>query len=179
MSLRDENDRKMLAGLPPETLVDLLALHIRNVWRVDGFYYLGIEERSGTEAATEIDAACWRVMGRIEARALREILGDDGTTPEGFIRLLRHTSWALDLWAKEDETTGDTAVLRVTDCGTQNTRLRKGLEIFPCRKVRYGYLEAFAREIDPGIEMTCRVCPPGERPEGVWCEWEFRFPVRG
>ncbi|MGD2201641.1 MAG: DUF6125 family protein [Candidatus Bathyarchaeota archaeon] len=175
MSLRDEGDRRMLSEVPVGGLIDLMSLHIRNVWRVDGLYYLGIEERFGTDAATEIDAACWKVMGKIEARALREILGVEEVTPSSFIRLLRHTSWALDIWGKEWEIYGDSVVFRVIDCGTQNTRVKKGLDIFPCRKVRYGYLEAFAKELAPDINMTCRVCPPGKRPEGVWCEWEFRF----
>jgi hypothetical protein len=175
MSLKDEEDRRMLSKMPVEGLLDLMALHIRNVWRVDGLYFLSIEDRFGTEAATEIDADCWRVMGKIEARALREIMGIEEVTPSSLIHLLRHTSWALDLWGKESEIEEDKAVFRVTDCGTQKTRIKKGLEIFPCRKVRYGYLEAFAKELDVAIEMVCRVCPPGERPEGIWCEWEFSF----
>ncbi len=178
MSLRDERDREMIRETPPEELLELMALHVRNIWRVDGLYFLGIEERFGTEAATEIDSACWRAMGRTEARKLREILGVEEIDPESFLRLLRHTSWALDLWGREWETSDGSLVFRVTDCGTQSTRTRKGLGIFPCRGVREGYLDAFARELDPGIELTCRACPPGERPESAWCEWEFTFPGR-
>ena len=175
MVFHEESDRKMLEEMPRDRLLDLFALHIRNVWRVDGLYFLGIEERFGTEAATEIDAACWRVMGKIEARALRKILGVDQVNPESFIHMLRSTNWALDVIGKEDEVSEDSVIFRVTDCGTQNTRLRKELSVFPCKKVRYGYLEAFAKELDPGIEMNCRFCPPDERPPGVWCEWEFKF----
>jgi hypothetical protein len=175
MVLHEESDRKMLEEMPRDRLLDLFALHIRNIWRVDGLYFLGIEERFGTEAATEIDAACWKVMGKIEARALKKILGVEKINPESFIHILRSTSWALDIIGKEDEVSEGSVVFRVTDCGTQNTRLRKELSVFPCKKVRYGYLEAFAKELDPEIEMTCRVCPPDERPPGVWCEWEFKF----
>ncbi len=175
MVFHEESDLKMLKEISRDRLLDLFALHIRNIWRVDGLYFLGIEERFGTEAATEIDATCWKVMGKIEARALRKILGVEKINPESFIHLLRSTSWALDVIGKEDEVSEDRVVFRVTDCGTQNTRRRKELSVFPCKKVRYGYLEAFAKELDPGIEMTCRVCPPDERPPGVWCEWEFKF----
>jgi len=117
-------------------------------------------------------------MGGSEARKLREIMGVEEIDPESLLRLIRYTSWALDLRGKEWETSDDSLIFRVTDCGTQNTRIRKGLSVFPCRVVREGYLEAFARELDPEIELTCNACPPGERPEGAWCEWEFKFPGR-
>ncbi|UCH57583.1 MAG: hypothetical protein JSV18_01280 [Candidatus Bathyarchaeota archaeon] len=175
MVFHEDRDREMLAEMPKERLLALFALHIRNIWRVDGLYFLGIEKRFGTEAATEIDAACWRVMGKLEARLLRDVLGVGGVDPASFIHLLRNTSWALDVLGKENEVIGDSAIFRVVDCGTQNTRIRKDLGVFPCKQVRHGYLEAFARELDPNIEMTCRVCPPDERPPDVWCEWEFRF----
>jgi len=173
--LEDERDREMLREMPEGQLMDLFALHVRNVWRVDGLYFLGIEGEYGTEPATKIDADCWGVMGKIEARQLKRILGVEEVEPQSFLHLLRNTSWALDVIGKEYDATEDRVTFRVTQCGTQLTRLRKGLPVFPCRRVRHGYLEAFARELDSGIEMVCRACPPGERPEGTWCEWEFRF----
>ena len=175
MSLQDEKDRKLLSQMQTDKLLDLFALHVRNIWRVDGLYFLGVEERFGTDIATEIDANCWNVMGKIEARSLRKILKVEKITPTTFLKILKHTSWALDLWGKEGEISEDKVVLRVTDCGTQNARISKDLDIFPCRKVRYGYLEAFAGELSPEIQMNCKVCPPGERSEGIWCEWEFNF----
>ena len=178
MSLKDEKDREMIRETPPEALLELIAIHVRNIWRVDGLYFLGIEERFGTEAATEIDSACWKAMGVSEARKLREIIGVEEVDPESLLRLIRYTSWSLDLWGKEWETSDGSLIFRVTDCGTQSTRIRKGLGVFPCRVVREGYMEAFTRELDPEIEMTCRACPPGERPEGAWCEWEFKVPGR-
>ncbi len=50
-------------------------MQLRNLWAVDGLYFLGIEELYGTEVATEIDANVWEVMGKIEARKLKEFLG--------------------------------------------------------------------------------------------------------
>jgi hypothetical protein len=66
--------------MPKKKLLDLFFLHVRNLWRVDGLYFLGIEEKFGTEAATEIDINCWKFMGKLEARdlkALLEIKGND------------------------------------------------------------------------------------------------------
>jgi hypothetical protein len=178
MSLDDTKDRGKLEKMSKNMLIDLFALHIRNIWRVDGLYFLGIEERFGTEAATEIDENCWRTMGKIEARNLREILGVEEIDPISFIYLLRNTSWALNILEKEDEVSGNSATFRVVECGTQETRIRKGLGVFPCKRVRLGYLEAFARELDPDIETICRYCPLDARPPGGWCEWEFRFDIK-
>jgi len=157
-----------------ERLLDLFFLHIRNLWRVDGLYFLGIEERFGTEAATEIDAKCWKTMAKIEAKSLKELfkvkeVADLAT----LMRLLRNTSWALDQANKEVEVTAEKAVFKVTKCRTQETRIGKGLDVFPCKTVRFGYLKNFAEELNPKIKTICRVCPPDKRQPNAWCEWEF------
>jgi len=170
-----EQDRKMLGAMPKERLLDLFFLHIKNLWRVDGLYFLGIEEKFGTDAATEIDADCWRLMGKLEARDLRNVFGFKEVGVASLLELLRSTSWALDQASKEVEVAGNRGVFRVVSCRTQETRIRKGLGVFPCKKVRFGYLKSFAEELNPEIEVVCRFCPPGERPDGVWCEWEFRL----
>ena len=64
---------------------------------------------------------------------------------------------------------------RVVSCRVQEARLRKGLEIFPCKRVRFGYLRNFAKELNPNFEVECTVCPPDENPPDYWCEWEFRL----
>ncbi len=176
MKLTRDEDRRMLEKLSKKRVLDLLFLHIRNLWRVDGLYFLGIEDKFGTEAATEIDARCWETMGRMEARHLRDILKIKKIDPKSLIYAVKNTSWALDIPEKETEITERKAIFRVTKCGTQLTRIKKGLEIFPCKKVRFGYLRSFAQELNPKIETICEVCPPDKRPQNLWCEWEFRFP---
>ena len=66
-------DREILAKMPMEKLLDFFFLQIRNLWRVDGLYFLGIEKRFGTEAATEIDAGVWEAMAQIEAKSLQRM----------------------------------------------------------------------------------------------------------
>lgn len=174
-----EQDRRMLEDMPKKRMLDLFTLHVRNIWRVDGLYFLGIEEKFGTGSATEIDSDCWRVMGKIEARGLRKILDVERVDPDSLIYLLRNTSWALDIPEKDYEVSENRATMRVTRCGTQETRISKDLGIFPCKRVRYGYLESFANELDVGISVECKICPPDERPPDVWCEWEFTFGETG
>ena len=166
-------DKALLDEMPREKERELFFLQMRNLWAVDGLYFLGIEERFGTDAATDIDAKTWEVMGKLEARGLKAFLNITGSDIESMMRALRHTSWSLDLEHKEIEVGKDRGVFRNTNCRVQNTRLKKGLSEFPCKKVRWGYLKAFAKEFNPDIEVMCRVCPPDKHADNLWCEWEF------
>ena len=171
--MSQKSDRPMLSKLPRKKLLDLFYFQIHNIWRVDGLYFLGIEKEFGTGAAAKIDEECWKTMGVLEARQLKEMLGLKRWSAPEIMKALRLTSWALDQRDKETEVHKDRVVLRVVSCGTQLTRLRKGLEEFPCKPVRENYLRAFARELNPSVAVTCKVCPPDPHPEGTWCEWEF------
>ncbi|NIO36432.1 hypothetical protein GTO27_01880 [Candidatus Bathyarchaeota archaeon] len=173
MSWPTEEDLKMLSDMPKNKLLELFFLHIKNLWRVDGLYFLGIEGKFGTEAATKIDANCWKVMGKIESRELKEKLGIENNTVAALIRALRNTSWALYQTEKEFEASATKGVLRVTRCRTQERRVSRGLGEFPCKEVRFGYLQGFTREFNPNMKVLCRTCPPGSHPENLWCEWMF------
>jgi hypothetical protein len=167
-------DRNMLAKMPTEKLIDLFFLQIRNLWRIDGLYFLGIEKRFGTEAATEIDAGVWEIMAQIEAKSLQKTL-QVGENPDirVIVDLLRKSSWALDQPFKTIMVSDNRAVLGVDRCRTQETRLSKGLSEFPCKKVRFGYLKNFAKTLNPKAEVNCLVCPPDKHPKESWCKWEF------
>lgn len=166
-------DRVFLSRLPKKKLLDLMYFQIRNIWRVDGLYFLGIEKEFGTQAASKIDEECWRIMGTLEARQLKDILEVKEWSVPWIIRALRLTSWAMDQQHKKVVAQKDRALFRVVSCGTQLTRLKKGLTEFPCRPVREGYLKAFVKELNPNVEVTCKVCPPGPHSNETWCEWEF------
>jgi hypothetical protein len=173
----EKKDAEFLREMSKKKLIDLLLLHIRNLWRVDGLYFTGIEEKFGTEAATEIDANCWKIIGKLEARELSERLHvkKEHMDVPSVLWVLRNTSWALYQVGKEAELLEDgTGIFRVNKCRTQESRIQKGLGEFPCKKVRYGYLKSFVEELSPDIEVNCRVCPPDAHPEQTWCEWEFK-----
>jgi len=163
----------MLGSMTKDKLLELLFLHIKNLWRVDGLYFLGIEKNSGTEIAAQIDANCWRIMGKLEARELKATLKTRKEDVAALIRTLRNTSWALYQTEKESEASSSRGLFRVTRCRTQETRIDKGLGEFPCRKVRFSYLQSFAEEFNPNIKVVCKKCPPCKHNDKVWCEWEF------
>jgi hypothetical protein len=167
-------DREMLAKMPMERLLDFFFLQIRNLWRVDGLYFLGMEEKFGTEAATEIDAGVWEIMAKIEAKSLQKMFQiDENPDITTIIELLRKSSWALDQPFKTIEVSNNRAILTIDKCRTQETRLKKGLGEFPCKKVRFGYLKNFAKTLNPKVRVNCLVCPPDKHPKDLWCKWEF------
>jgi len=167
-------DREMLAKMSMERLLDFFFLQIRNLWRVDGLYFLGIEEKFGTDAATEIDAGVWEIMAKIEAKSLKKMfqVGENPNIPT-IIELLQKSSWALDQPFKTVEVSDKRATLSIEKCRTQEARLKKGLNEFPCKKVRFGYLKNFAKTLNPKVEVNCLVCPPDKHPKALWCKWEF------
>jgi len=170
-------DREILAKMPMEKLLDFFFLQIRNLWRVDGLYFLGIEKRFGTEAATEIDAGVWEAMAQIEAKSLQRMF-NVGENPDilTIVKLLRKSSWALDQPFKTIEVSDKRATLSIDRCRTQEARLNKGLGEFPCKQVRFGYLKNFAKTLNPKVELNCIVCPPDKHPKELWCKWEFTLP---
>ena len=169
-----EKDHALVSSLSKEKLVDLLFMHIRNVFRVDGLYFLGIEKKFGTDVATGIDKSCWKKMAAIEAREIGRFLGRSLFPIPDIMEALQLTSWSLDQGHKEVEVNQAKAVFRVVSCDTQLTRRRKGLPEFPCKQVRFEYLKAFVQELNPQVDVLCHVCPPDRHSEEIWCEWEFR-----
>ncbi len=170
-----EADRKLLMEMEKERLIDLFFVQMRNLWTVDGLYFIGIEEKLGTEGATEVDRKVWEVMGKIEARRLKENLGLKGDDIPSMMDALKETSWSLDLEDKEIIVEKDRGFFRNTNCRVQKTRIKKGLGEFSCKMVRWGYLKDFAAEFNPNIEVECNVCPPDEHQEDLWCEWVFKL----
>lgn len=172
--LGSREDRELLAKMSMEKLLDFFFLQIRNLWRVDGLYFLGIEKRFSTDAATEIDAGVWEAMAAIEAKSLQKMF-NVGENPDvkTIMELLCRSSWALDQPFKSVEVSAKRAILSIDRCRTQETRLNKGLSEFPCKKVRFGYLKNFAKTLNPKVEVNCLVCPPDKHPKDLWCKWEF------
>jgi hypothetical protein len=139
---------------------------------VDGLYFLGIEKEFGTQAASKIDEECWKTMGTLEARQLKEILHPKEWSIPRIMEALELTSWALDQRDKKVQVQNDQAFFRVVTCNTQLARIRKGLTEFPCKPIREGYLKSFVEELNPSVTVTCNICPPDAHSENAWCEWK-------
>jgi hypothetical protein len=169
-----EDDIELLDGMSRSELYEFFFMHIKNIWRVDGLYFLGIERRHGTTEATDVDAECWAYMGKAEARELKQFLKMENPGPQEILETLRHTAWSFCHGLKHYRVNPDqSATFIVEKCRTQLIRLEKGLEPHPCRRVREGYLKAFVKELNPAVEVIATCCPPDRDREDIWCQWEF------
>ncbi|MFA5558453.1 MAG: DUF6125 family protein, partial [Methanofastidiosum sp.] len=157
MNISRNEDLKMLSSLDEWELIDLLFFNIKNLWRVDGLYFLGIEERFGVQAATDIDVKCWDYLAENESKYLKQMFSLESNL-EGLAKALRFTSWALDHPSKEIEIKDGTLIFRITDCHTQKTRKEKGLPQFSCKNVRFNYLKIFVDNFSPNIDVCCNLC---------------------
>lgn len=168
-----ELDRRIIESIPKEKLADFIFMHLRDMWAVDGLYFVGIEEKFGTKEATKIDAFVWQVMGKLEARKIKKLFDIKGSDISSMMKALQYSGWALDLEDKEIIIKDDKAILRNVKCRVQNKRIEKGLKEFGCKPVRGGFLRSFAMEFNKNITVNCNVCPPDDHPDDLWCEWEF------
>ena len=173
MLISRENEKKLIKKIPNDKLADFVFMHLRNMWTVDGLYYLFIEEKFGTKEATEIDRKIWEIMGKIEARKIKELLNIKGKDIPSVMKALSYSGWSLDLEDKEIEIKENKGIIRNIKCRVQNTRLSKGLSEFGCKPVRWGFLKEFAKEFNPKIKVGCNICPPDEHKDDLWCEWIF------
>ena len=170
-----EFDKKLIESIPKDRIADFIFMHLRDMWAVDGLYFLNIEDKYGTEIATEIDCKTWEVMGKIEARKLKNFFNIQGNDIKSLIKALRFSSWALDLENKVIIENKDKAIIKNVKCRVQNTRIKNNLNEFGCKPVRFGFLKAFAKEFNPKIKVNCNICPPDKHPKELWCEWEFHL----
>ena len=169
---RDE-DKKIIKDIPIDKIPDFIFMHLRNMWSVDGLYFLEIEKKYGTEIATDIDKNVWEIMGKIEARRIKNLFDFKNNDLNCLLKCLKLSGWTLDLEDKEFIVHKDKIIIQNSKCRIQNTRIKKGLSEFPCKKVRFGFLKSFAEEINPKIQVNCIVCPPDKHNNDLWCKWEF------
>ncbi len=170
-------DRELFEAMDRDQLQEYIFMQIKNIWRVDGMYFLGIEKRHDIQEATDVDAECWRYMGKVEAKELKKFLGIAEPDPAQVLYLLRHSSWAVSHDLKAFEVRDDgTAMFEVHTCRTQQIRLSKNLDVHPCRQVREGYLQAFTTECNPKVALETVCCPPDRcEDEKIWCRWVFKW----
>lgn len=82
--------------------------------RVDGLWFLKVEEKFGFDAALALDVAVWQVLPKLQARALKRLLGlGDGRDA---LRTALQEKLALDGFACTLTDTADGLCLTVQAC---------------------------------------------------------------
>jgi len=128
------------------------------------------------DVALEIDEEVWQKFCPIHIRRVLETFPIKVDDPvRAVIDLLKVDPVQLIYKLEVAEVTDNKAVFRVTDCPPQKARIRDGRGEFSCKKVGTIMFQAYAEAIDPGIRLTCLVCPPDAHPSRYWCEWQFEI----
>jgi len=163
------------AGMDVEGLQKALEDASRLWLAHDGLWFLEFEKRHGMEEAIEADKAAWAVFTKLEARRIMARLGiEKGSGIAGLAEALCHRLYSnVNRQRVEVSADGARARLTMESCWVQETRIKKGLDHFPCKEVGLVEYGDFAMEIDPRIKLECRFCPPDETTEGAFCRWEF------
>lgn len=165
----------MFEALSKEKLFSLLKAYARIFQILDGFWFLGVEDKFGVHVATEIDGIAWENMAVREAKILKDALGLKGNNIETLIETLRHTPFMLTVKFKFERESENDVILRVVECKPQMARVRSGKPIFPCKPVGFNYFKKFAETINPKIRVECLGCPPDQPPKEYWCAWRFKL----
>ena len=158
MLISRENEKKLIKKIPDDKLADFIFMHLRNMWTVDGLYYLFIEEKFGIKEATEIDRKVWEIMGKIEARKIKELLNIKRKDITSVMKALSYSGWSMDLEDKEIEIKENKGIIKNIKCRVQNTRISKGLSEFGCKPVRLSFLKAFVKVVATVLVRLSSLC---------------------
>ncbi len=163
-----------LDSLDREDLLRYVQLLSKNVLTLDGYWFLGVEDRYGLDKAVELDTEAWARYGVSEARRIKSFLGIREGGPAELEKALQLICFA-PAQSVQVEAEGRSVAMTVRSCRPQLARLKSGRGEFPCKPVGVAHLSAFAKEINPRFRMTCINCPPDRHSADVWCRWEFRL----
>ena len=159
--------------IPSEKLVELFS---RSAYTLDGLWFTLLEKRYGFDVALDIDVEVWQRFSLIHARRLLETFAFKGDNPlQTVVRMLQVDPLMHIYKLQIVALTGSKAVFRCTDCPPQKARIRDGRGEFPCQQAGMAIFASYAKVVDPGIKVSCLVCPPDAHPPQYWCEWQFEI----
>ncbi len=170
----------LLQSLDKDELVRIILDDAKNWLAHDGLWFQAVEAEHGMEAAIVADRTAWERFTVIEAKRIMERLAiEPGGGIPALLECLKHRLYARLNLQEATEVSDRRAVLVMRDCRVQSARNRKGLPDFPCKPVGLVEYAGFARAVDPRIATRCIACPPDDRPDDMWCAWEFSLDGAG
>ena len=147
---------------------------LRQYRLTDAYWFLGVEDTFGTEAAVKLNEDIWGRMGGLAAKEIKERFPLEEEGVARVLEALSYFPWTV-IVGYDMEVTADVATIRVPYCPPQAARLRMGKGEFPCKTMHMGEFNNFVREIDERVEVHCLMAPPDPHPEDLYCEWELRL----
>lgn len=160
-----------------ETLRDLLMLYSKMYMGVDGFWYLTVMEKFGSDAALDCDIKVWEKASRYEMKNVTKQLNIQGNDAVAFMKALQLSPWYWTVKTQIEIVDPNTAILTVTDCPTLNALEKEGSgrENEICKIAEPIILKAYASFFNPDVEVTCLQSPPRKSQDDIACKWQFKM----
>jgi hypothetical protein len=140
--------------MDPNAIVEYLR---RSYFAADGLWFVKAEEAHGFEEALRLDVEVWRVLGKIQARRAREILGVEGRTAADLVAAL-DLKFAAEQYDYRVVSVGpERAEIEITGCPWIALLQKSGREHLAARvaeAICATDYQAWAREFDPALRAA-------------------------
>jgi len=94
---------------------------------IDGLWFMKVEEEKGFEGALELDRRVWEIVPKVQARALRKLLGIEGGGPEA-LKAALEAKFEMEGYAAEISLSGAALEVKVKMCPWHGLMLKSGRE---------------------------------------------------
>ena len=155
-----------------EELQQYVKFMLNQFRRIDGFWFLGVENTCSYDAAIKMNEEVWHKMGKIMTREIKERFSIEEKGLKALVKVFRYYPWAI-ISGYEIETKDEEIIFSVPHCPSQEGRLKKGLGEYNCKDMHFGELTSIIEEVDRNIKVECLFAPPDPHPKELFCKWCF------
>ena len=121
---------KFLESLSKEELLKCVDMLSKNLLTLDGYWFLGIEDKYGQKVAIDIDREAWERYAVSEARRVKAFLNITEGTLDDMEKAIQLVSMA-PVSAVEVERRPNSVIYTVRNCRPQAARIKSGRGEFP------------------------------------------------
>lgn len=155
-----------------EELRPYIEFMLNQLRKADGFWFLGVENTVGYDAAIKMNEEIWQTMGKVTAREIRGKFSIREKGLKGLSRFFRYFPWAM-ITGYEIEERDDEIIVSVPHCPSQEARLAKGMGEYSCKQMHLLFFTSIIGELDGDLKVECLFAPPDLHTVDLFCKWRF------
>ncbi|MFC1944798.1 DUF6125 family protein [Chloroflexota bacterium] len=160
-----------------EVLVKALKAFGEFTHKLDGIWYLAVQELMGNEKALACDMKVWERVLALRNEITARVFGIEGTDITAAMKVQQLHPLANVFDFELDIEDNNRAVITVTGCPSLVSLEREGegREREICHMVEPNVFRHHAHFFDPKIEVRPLKQPPRNSPDEICCQWEFKL----